>query len=39
VIGRLISFSIRCKWTEADVKILAEKISLSVKKAIAGVTA
>jgi len=34
VIGRLISFSIRCTWTDADVKNLANKISEYVKKAL-----
>ncbi len=34
VIGRLISFSIRCTWTEEDVKTLAKNISACVKKAV-----
>lgn len=33
-IGRLISFSIKCKWTEDDVKNLANNISACVKKAL-----
>jgi len=33
VIGRLISFGIRCTWTEDDVRALAGKISDAVKKA------
>jgi 8-amino-3,8-dideoxy-alpha-D-manno-octulosonate transaminase len=37
VIGRLISFGIRCRWTDADVKDLAEKISACVQKALAGI--
>lgn len=35
VIGRLISFGIRCTWTEEEVKALAESISACVKKALA----
>ncbi len=35
VIGRLISFGIRCTWTEEEVKALANKISDCVKKALA----
>ena len=35
VIGRLISFGIRCTWTEEQVKELAAKISESVTKALA----
>jgi 8-amino-3,8-dideoxy-alpha-D-manno-octulosonate transaminase len=31
VIGRLVSFGIRCTWTEDDVKNLAEKISACVR--------
>lgn len=34
VIGRLISFGIRCTWSENEVKELAEKISACVKKAM-----
>ncbi len=34
VLGRLISFGIRCTWTEEDVKILAAKISDCVKKVV-----
>lgn len=34
VIGRLISFGIRCTWTEEDVKNLANKISDCVKKVV-----
>lgn len=33
VIGRLISFGIRCTWTEDEVKALAENIAACVKKA------
>ena len=39
VIGRLISFGVRCTWTEEEVKDLANKISACVKKALAGVEA
>lgn len=35
VVGRLISFGIRCTWTEEEVKQLAAKISDCVKKALA----
>jgi len=35
VVGRLISFGIRCTWTEEEVKALADKISSCVKKALA----
>ncbi len=35
VIGRLISFGIRCTWTEEQVRDLAVKISDCVKKALA----
>ena len=35
VIGRLISFGIRCTWTEEEVKELAGKISACVKTALA----
>ncbi len=34
VIGRLISFGIRCTWTEKEVKDLAAKISAAVEKAV-----
>lgn len=39
VIGRLISFGIRCTWTEEEVKQLADKISACVSKAIKTVNA
>lgn len=39
VIGRLISFGIRCTWTEEQVKQLADNISACVKKALASVHA
>jgi 8-amino-3,8-dideoxy-alpha-D-manno-octulosonate transaminase len=39
VIGRLISFGIRCTWTEAEMKDLAGKISSCVTKALASVHA
>lgn len=39
VIGRLISFGISVKWTEADMKTLAEKISDCVNKALKPVNA
>jgi len=35
VVGRLISFGIRCTWTEEEVKELAGKISACVKTALA----
>ncbi len=35
VIGRLISFGIRCTWTEQEVESLASKIKSSVEKALA----
>ncbi len=35
VVGRLISFGIRCTWTEAEVLQLASKIKSSVEKALA----
>jgi 8-amino-3,8-dideoxy-alpha-D-manno-octulosonate transaminase len=35
VIGRLISFGIRCTWTEEEVKALAAKIASAIKKAVA----
>ena len=39
VVGRLISFGVRCTWTEEEVKQLAEKISDCVKKALVTVHA
>lgn len=39
VIGRLISFGIRCTWTEEEVTDLANKIAGCVRKALAGVEA
>jgi 8-amino-3,8-dideoxy-alpha-D-manno-octulosonate transaminase len=39
VIGRLISFGIRCKWTDQEMKDLASKISVCVTKALKPVTA
>ncbi len=38
VIGRLISFGVRCTWTEDEVRALAEKISACVRKAMATAT-
>ncbi len=38
VVGRLISFGIRCTWTEADMTTLATKISECALKAMKGVT-
>ncbi|MFM2145169.1 MAG: hypothetical protein RL732_5, partial [Bacteroidota bacterium] len=35
VIGRLISFGIRCTWTEEEVRQLARKISTCIEKALA----
>jgi 8-amino-3,8-dideoxy-alpha-D-manno-octulosonate transaminase len=35
VIGRLISFGIRCTWTEAEIRALAAKIRSAVEKAVA----
>lgn len=35
VIGRLISFGIRCTWTEDEVRALAEKIATCVRTALA----
>lgn len=35
VIGRLISFGIRCTWTEEEVKTLASRVGAAVKKAVA----
>jgi 8-amino-3,8-dideoxy-alpha-D-manno-octulosonate transaminase len=34
VIGRLISFGIRCTWTEDEVKALANKIAACAKAAM-----
>ena len=34
VVGRLISFGIRCTWTEEEVKALADNIALCVKNAM-----
>jgi 8-amino-3,8-dideoxy-alpha-D-manno-octulosonate transaminase len=39
VVGRLISFGIRCTWTEDQLKELADKISACVTKAMQTVTA
>ncbi len=39
VIGRLISFGIRCTWTEAEMKNLASNISACVTKALTAVHA
>lgn len=39
VIGRLISFGIRCTWTEEEVRQLAKKISECVQKALTPVHA
>jgi 8-amino-3,8-dideoxy-alpha-D-manno-octulosonate transaminase len=39
VIGRLISFGIRCTWTDDDVKNLAARISECVTKALVAETA
>ena len=35
VVGKLISFGIRCTWTESEVVALAGKIKVSVEKALA----
>lgn len=35
VVGRLISFGIRCTWTDEEVKTLAKKIGVCVEKALA----
>lgn len=35
VIGRLISFGVRCTWTEAEIAALAANISACVDKAMA----
>ena len=39
VVGRLISFGIRCTWTEEELKTLASKISECVTKAMKPVSA
>ncbi len=39
VVGRLISFGIRCTWKEEDVKALAQKITGCIKNALATVPA
>lgn len=39
VIGRLISFGVRCTWTEEEMTALAEKISTCVTKALKPVNA
>jgi 8-amino-3,8-dideoxy-alpha-D-manno-octulosonate transaminase len=39
VVGRLISFGIRCTWTEEEMKTLAGKILMCVEKATATVNA
>jgi 8-amino-3,8-dideoxy-alpha-D-manno-octulosonate transaminase len=39
VIGRLISFGIRCTWTDEEVQDLAKKIGDCVVKALASVVA
>ncbi len=39
VVGRLISFGIRCTWTEKELKDLADKITAAVKKAVVPVNA
>ncbi|MBA3679866.1 MAG: DegT/DnrJ/EryC1/StrS family aminotransferase [Bacteroidetes bacterium] len=39
VIGRLISFGVKYKWTESDMKTLADKISACVDKAVKPVNA
>lgn len=39
VVGRLISFGIRCTWTDEEVKSLANRISDAVVKALKPVTA
>lgn len=38
VIGRLISFGIRCTWTEEEIKTLASKIRMAVGKVVADKT-
>jgi 8-amino-3,8-dideoxy-alpha-D-manno-octulosonate transaminase len=39
VIGRLISFGIRCTWTDEEVQTLAKNISKCVVKALQAVSA
>ena len=39
VIGRLISFGIKCTWTEEQIKTLANNISNCVKKALHAIPA
>jgi 8-amino-3,8-dideoxy-alpha-D-manno-octulosonate transaminase len=39
VIGRLISFGIRCTWSEDDVRKLAGQIATAVQKAMMAVPA
>ncbi|MCD6069402.1 MAG: Glutamine--scyllo-inositol transaminase [Bacteroidetes bacterium] len=39
VVGRLISFGVRCTWTEAEMTTLAEKISAAAVKAMKPVNA
>ena len=39
VVGRLISFGIRCTWTNDEVKVLAKKIAGCVEKALTVTTA
>jgi 8-amino-3,8-dideoxy-alpha-D-manno-octulosonate transaminase len=38
VVGRLISFGIRCTWTDEEVKSLANNIAGCVKKALVAAT-
>lgn len=38
VVGRLISFGIRCTWTEQEIVALAEKIKTSIMKAVGAKT-
>jgi len=39
VVGRLISFGVRCTWTEEEIKTLANNIAACAKRAMAGVPA
>jgi 8-amino-3,8-dideoxy-alpha-D-manno-octulosonate transaminase len=39
VVGRLISFGIRCTWTEEELKVLSDKISAAAVKAMKTVNA
>jgi len=39
VVGRLISFGIRCTWTEDEVNALANNIAAAAKKAMTVVSA